>query len=768
MEEKINLSYIDFQPEFPTDNILVIDNETELSIAGNCTPFVVVSGFHTRSESLSEIFKAFRSNPGCFFVDYGDSTSLLVKHEKDSICVLEDIFLFCLQENYLILNQTLEYDLRGLFNQYGFLMETILQLYKNSQCSDLTVREKLLDIATGRARKLKKRYSLDELTAKYLNVVVDKRCKWRRHYKLLKHLPINQWPESALEYLLEDIKYIIPIYKAQRENVANPTYIGSNASIWERPSKSCYTLNDEYRQSRYDFVLNCAASMGMFKNWNHIKQFYGTCKENYQKLLALRKSLGIVRCSESPSFKAFCESINILANEEPAARLVNASLYEGLFAKLIYIFEGDKNIKDFGTGRSAAREAVIEYCCSLVGKIPQRTPSGKVATGKDILKDVGDPLLNLLIVYAFHEYSLTSIIPALFKGTHVMTSRVDVLKITGRLSWKKSKQDGINFTGIARDFGPRQCFCAEPGEVLDTSDFSSVELCAISQHQYVHLNSSRLGDFINNGISPELRTKDPSTQGDAHMAASCAIRHEDIEEIKSIYSAKEYSGFTEETLKARKAEIKENRQVGKMINFGVWGGMGPEKLAISGLDYNVKVSTEEAKQIIEIVKTQFPEYGPYFRLINNSLVLGYEENINGKPIKVGYIQLDRSKRIRQGNYTELSNYCFQGLAADGGKAAFFHLFFESFVPSKEFPNLFGTRPKLMIHDEILSSGPKETVSKWSEQKTDIMFEVMKSFLPRCPSAVDPAVCFVWDKNAKEKRENGLLIPCDKEPVYLEG
>jgi DNA polymerase I-like protein with 3'-5' exonuclease and polymerase domains len=106
-----------------------------------------------------------------------------------------------------------------------------------------------------------------------------------------------------------------------------------------------------------------------------------------------------------------------------------------------------------------------------------------------------------------------------------------------------------------------------------------------------------------------------------------------------------------------------------------------------------------------------------------------------------------SNRLRGGcSYTSGANTYFQGLTADGAKAALWAITKEQYANVAS--PLWGTRIVNFVHDENLIEGPEETVDVWAREAARIMIEQMSRYTPRVRVSVDVSVMRRWYKGAK--------------------
>ena len=71
--------------------------------------------------------------------------------------------------------------------------------------------------------------------------------------------------------------------------------------------------------------------------------------------------------------------------------------------------------------------------------------------------------------------------------------------------------------------------------------------------------------------------------------------------------------------------------------------------------------------------------------------------------------------------------------------------------------LFGARPVLFIHDEIICEILEERAPEGAEELARIMVESMRPYIPDLPICADPWVSRQWKKGLDTVRENGRLV-----------
>ena len=125
--------------------------------------------------------------------------------------------------------------------------------------------------------------------------------------------------------------------------------------------------------------------------------------------------------------------------------------------------------------------------------------------------------------------------------------------------------------------------------------------------------------------------------------------------------------------------------------------------------------------------------------------LGLVRDIDDKGDQVGDIEQFVSGRIRgRARYTAMANSAFQGLAADGAKAAVYALAKACYLRGGA---LHGSRSVAFIHDEVLMLHPEATASERAKLQAEIMCAEMQAVVPDVKITASPALMRRWYKGA---------------------
>jgi hypothetical protein len=342
----------------------------------------------------------------------------------------------------------------------------------------------------------------------------------------------------------------------------------------------------------------------------------------------------------------------------------------------------------------------------------------KPRSDRETLIESGDPLLETLAEFAATQKLLTGFVANLWDATKAPVHPRYGLAGTGRTTCSKP-----NIQNQPRKEGVRECFVPRPGWVYSSTDYNALELCTLAQACRWLFNFSTLGDAINSGNDPHLLL----------AARRLAIDYE---------QAKARLAKGDETVIAA-------RQIAKGPNFGYPGGMGARKfVTYMKASSGEKISEEQARKLKAEWLAQWPEMTKYF------------EHVAEKVPQSGFGKITHlvTDRVRGGlSFTEACNSYFQGLAADGAKAALWRIVRECYDERLSSP-LFDSRVVGFVHDEFLAEHKIETAPEAAERLAVIAREEMQKFCPDVKIFCEPALMERWSKKAKTVRDaSGRLV-----------
>ncbi len=608
------------------------------------------------------------------------------------------------------------FDCAVMWARFPELGRVFFDLYKEGRIRDVQLDQMLLDIAQGtlggerrEGKYVRKGYSLDALFTLYGGSPLDK-TTWRLRYGELINVPMSEWPSGAIKYAEDD--------------AGATNYV--RQAILEHSSEYEGFAEESAAQARAAFALHLMSCRG-------IRTDPAQCARVRQATEAIIDGA-----------RKLCLAEGLI----DAKGKRNTKVARALMMKAAGV---DKiSLTDTGVSKCGKEKLTVE---DIVSEGLEKY----VALDEEACNDSGDPALEAYAIYGSAK-GLLGKVELLEQGTRIpLQTRFDVLKETGRTSSRAPGPPlvGDNFqnfrraVGIVkqvksganagkwivtkpagtyallgpfdteeqarqrlRDIDLRGCVVPRPGFVLCSVDFDAAELRTLGQVCLWSVGQSRLAQELNAGRDPHLLL------GAERLLASPLT-------------------YDQALLRKKEPAIKEARQVAKVPNFGLPGGLGAKTLAVYAKQYGVNLTEEQARhEIIPAWHETWPEMREYFEWINAQLQDG-----------IGSIQQYVSKRVRGYiPYTVMCNSYFQGLAADAAKSALLPLARECYI--EEDSPLFGSRPVLFIHDEVIAEIPEDMASEAGPRMAEIMVENFNRYVPDCPVTASPALMYRWSKEAE--------------------
>lgn len=377
------------------------------------------------------------------------------------------------------------------------------------------------------------------------------------------------------------------------------------------------------------------------------------------------------------------------------------------------------------TKKLAAVRADVVRDCEARGVEVATTPTGEVKISGTILDACTSPALQHLAAWSEVQKTLTSFArPFSALGAGIVHSRYG-FAATGRTTCsgggKRAEVKGLNVQQMPRAPGVRECFVPRAGHVFSSTDYAALELCTFAEVLLKKVGYSRMAEAINDGA-------------DLHSRLGAQLMR-----------------VTEEVfldrLKAGDKTTKDFRQYAKSANFGYPGGMGAARFVEAQRNNGVDFSESFARSLKAEWMRAWPEVKDYFDIIGKTVGEG----------TATIVQL-YSNRIRGGvGFTDAANTFFQGLAADGAKAALWKIVRECYDERLSSP-LLGSRVVAFMHDEFLAEHPIERAHDAATRLAEVAIDVMREWTPNVAIKAEPALMERWHKAAETKRdERGRLV-----------
>ena len=638
------------------------------------------------------------------------------------------------------------------------LMPLIFRAMAANRIADTQTREQLIMIARGDMaysveqrdeddegddedespgwKRVKKQYTLAGLTKHYLRRELDKDDGPRLTYGALRYVPIDLWSPRQVSYAKDDAGSTLEVFEAQA-----PKDTEGNAVLTK------YVSPDERMQVGAAFALHLAAVHGVRTDAEAIDVLETRLLELQQRLGERLVQASLVRPKREKGV------VKLARNMAAIRTLIAASFTERTPPLPVPYTDPSPR---FPQGQISTAKETIEaaasfpypegikaddharYLAGLDVKIDDTKHALLAPEFFDVLAKHKPAALEPLVAFAQTQKILGTYVRPMKLGVTIpMNSRPNVLVETGRTSWgamtlKVRDEDGVehkvkigaNLQNFPRMPGVRDCIIARPGTVFASVDYESIELRTLAQSILRIVGRSTLARRYQ--ADPSY---DPHT---AFAARMMGVTYAEGMRLKAIGDKK----------------IKRYRQLAKAPNFGYPGGMGSASLvSYAWKSYGLRITLAEAVELREIWFAENPEMREYFSHVTDMVDLG------------GTFRQIGSGRIRgKCGFCDGCNGYFQGLAADGGKAALFAVAAEMYADPLS--PLFGCRTVAFIHDEIFAEVHEATAHECAMRIVEIMEREMQRFVPDVPVRAAPALCRRWLKSAEAHYVDGRLVPWD--------
>lgn len=358
------------------------------------------------------------------------------------------------------------------------LLIAIFKAYSEGRIHDTGIRQKILDNAKGELKYVfnedtgefkAQKYDLATLSHRHLNKwrFGDKEGDvWRIRYSLLDGVPIEDWPESAIKYSLEDSVDALEIFLLQEED------------------HHADQLEHEWSQTQADWGLQLMSIWGSRTNAEDIEVLREEFQEAYDKQVAICNEYGLLHRVKKDGKLKWARKmahVHALVQETYDKHCLDVPMTEG----------GKGEVKNPKV--STSRDTLLMRAWPGIEPHP-----GMVAVSE--LVRIG----KLLSTY----------IPMLEMGTLVpINPRYNCILETYRTSCSKP-----NIQNLPREGGVRNCWYARPGYVFGFCDYDTLEMRTLAQICIWLFGHSEIAEAIKEG-------KDLHA---AFAAAMLGIDYEDI------------------------------------------------------------------------------------------------------------------------------------------------------------------------------------------------------------------------------------------------
>lgn len=700
--------------------VVSFDLETHLIKPGCITPRMVCLTFAMRSTNVQES-TPYPENDRIVWVSDGILRGIMTREAALAWmrAGLED-------DEVILVGHNIWFDLGVCVAEDSSLLPLVFRKLELGLVRDTQVRQQLLDIATGSMKFVededtgeitKTTYHLDDLSLRLLKKWLKKKDTWRLKYALLDGVPLDQWPEEAKRYAIEDAVTTLKIYEEQ-DVIAGVSPGHPDPLAPDEPGEppTCTEIPNAAEQHRAAWALHLMSAWGVRTDGPAVATLKKKLEADYDEFTEKLRPSGFLKFTPERALKSGPRKGLIVPAEVSKSMKVIKARVEAAFA--------------------ARGEAVPRTDPSAKFPATETDPGGQTSTSKKTLLASGDPELKTLAERGVIAKLVETYVPILESGTkYPINPRYNVLVETGRTSCSKP-----NIQNPPRKGGVRECFIPRDGWVYAFSDYDTLELKSLAQVCLDVLGWSDMAEALKRGEDLHLKL----------AGQMLGISYEDAQRRQE----------------ANDSQVDEHRQQAKPANFGYPGGMAADSFREYAEQYGIFLTKQRAQEIKDTWKATFREMDPYFAWVS-SLVE------SDRPIT----QV-RSGRVRGGaSFCAAANGFFQGLAADGAKEALWLVAKECYLKDPYGTGwtspLYGCRPVFFIHDEIgieipyRAWGAKRSAAA-ADRLRDVMVEAMKKWIPDIPITSKPIMCRRWFKGAKPVKVDGVLVPCKPEKYEENG
>lgn len=584
------------------------------------------------------------------------------------------------------------YDMGVLIAHDPDIMPLIFAAYREDRIQDTQIRDQLIEIAAGRHQRNNptrggRGYSLAACAKARLGRDVAKgEDTWRLRYGQLRGVPLHLWPAEAVSYALGDVMNTGDLW------------------FWQEQNTPPEVFADQFRQVRAAFMLALTSAWGFITDPYKIDALETFINAELKEHASLLKWAGLLRPAKDKEARLF-DAMGRPDDYHPTSGWKRSAKLAGQKALAL---EGWP-LTD--TGRPSLDETTCEIALQRCDPRLAACEAG---------------YCDHAVIDSYGKYSalasvLSSQIPLLRRGIiHCGYGLAD----TGRATAYDPNTQ--NFKTIAYGpkngpkYGIRECITPRPGWIFISADFGGMECCTFAQACIDLFGFSRMGELINQGL-------------DCHLEVARTILGIPYDEAKK---------------RKKDLDVHNARQTGKVLNFGLPGGLGAEALCeYAWALYKVRLTVPEAKQLKATWLATYPEGRRFFAYMGRLTERGPATVVQA-----------RSHRIRGGlRFTQACNTHFQGPGGDLAKAAGWAIAERCYLPEWRSP-LYGCRMIMFNHDEYLLEAPRSIASDAGEELGRVMRDTAKLWLPDVTLEAPPQIHMIWTKAADTVRDKeGRLI-----------
>lgn len=667
--------------------------------------------------------------------------------------------------NSTILGANIAFDMLVVVQSFGReILPEIFRAYDSGRIYDVQIAEALHAIAHGHLGRNPDQLPMKDDNGKITTFYSLWTCvrlnlgrqnakendEWRLRYAELEHLPIEDWPEVARQYPIDDAVNTRAVALRQNESHDN--------------------LHDHHVQVYKHFCLHLAAAWGIRANPRLVDDLERAVTE-YRNEATHFQELGYFSTGGTKTKE---------------------------IAKQVALAYGSTEDCDIcrGTGKlvslKTGKPVNCTHCSGTglypVSSVPRTDPSpsfphGQIKTSRDVLVESGHEDLIDFAAFLEDEKISSTYIPFLREATRSrLNLRPNPVLETGRVSYDEviqllprqlSPRLSARLKAMGSEVvGVRDCIEAMPGWLFYSVDYTGGELVTFAEACVERVGFSEMGKVLIAG-------------GDVHALLGARIAgRTNLEDFK------------------KSSTFKAFRQAAKPANFGFPGGMGALKLVLQqrasgpptphdcgphdlgdgrrgykGLRFCVLIHGEATcgrRKITEYGRGRqkrpcSPTCAACVEIAEDIRDLWFQQwpeakeylDWHSRHTNDGFVdQLYSGRRRGVEDFCSRANGDFQALLADIAARAQIRVTREQYLPAME-SVLYGSRSILFAHDELFGEVLASRSSEVADRITEIMVEEFKAGCPHHALAckATPALMQRWYKAAEEVRGvDGRLRP----------
>ena len=436
----------------------------------------------------------------------------------------------------LIVAHNMKFELGVIYRWYPELISKIDEGLENDQFICTKINEELLDAT--RSTKVtvdeeksgkKKGYSLSELVRVYFKEDISGSKKredaWRLRYSELDEVPLEQWPQEAVDYAISDSIWAYKLAEVQLVGLAGRDITSSVSAEHYLTVMSNYGMLVD--QSRVEILeaeikskMKLPIEFLISKKMMRVEE--ESVKDNttaLNKLIVKNVDKDNIKINSRNSISltkaALKKYIEVAKTEESKETL--SKYLEFTFtnkgceeAKKYLLDKGLLVVKPLKYVKSAANfQKYLED--NVPGDILRRTAKGFIQTSKEKLEEYDngeDEVIKSFVRIAQYEKVITSFTSRLKEADPYIRTDYSGVKRTCRTSSSTTKSyPSVNIQQMPRSvddvtYTVRNCFIPRPGYKICSIDYSGLELASAGHMLFRFYGEGRLRDTLNKGDKP--------------------------------------------------------------------------------------------------------------------------------------------------------------------------------------------------------------------------------------------------------------------------